>query len=36
MIVEQIGEILAEHWLTILAILGLIGCRDFSPDRKPR
>jgi Mg2+/Co2+ transporter CorB len=25
MIVEQIGEILAEHWLTILAILGLIG-----------
>lgn len=29
MIVEQIGEVLAEHWLTILAILGLIGVSGF-------
>jgi Mg2+/Co2+ transporter CorB len=26
---KQIGEILAEHWLTILAILGLIGVSGF-------
>jgi Mg2+/Co2+ transporter CorB len=29
MIFEQIGEILAEHWLTILAILCLIGVSGF-------
>jgi hypothetical protein len=33
---KQIGEILAEHWLTILAILALIGVSGFFPDPRPR